>query len=78
MRGAVRIITEHRDKLDKLAHALLRNEVLERGDIDRIMEGVPRMERSGGQQGLRVVAAAAPGPQEDPRNARTSAPPPGV
>src|ERR687886_689594 len=28
MRGAVRIITEHRDKLDKLAGSLLRNEVL--------------------------------------------------
>jgi cell division protease FtsH len=56
MRGAVRIITEHRDKLDKLAHALLRNEVLERGDIDRIMEGVPRLHRMPGQ-GLRVVAA---------------------
>jgi hypothetical protein len=30
--------------------------VLERGDIDRIMEGVPRFHRSPGQ-GLRVVAA---------------------
>src|SRR4051812_33509487 len=56
MRGAVRIITEHRDKLDKLAGALLRNEVLERGDIDRIMDGVPRLYRSPGH-GLRVVAA---------------------
>jgi cell division protease FtsH len=56
MRGAVRIITEHRDKLDKLAGALLRNEVLERGDIDRIMDGVPRLYRAPGH-GLRVVAA---------------------
>jgi cell division protease FtsH len=48
MRAAARLITEHRDKLDSLAGALLRNEVLERADIDRIMEGVPR---------LRVVAA---------------------
>jgi cell division protease FtsH len=56
MRGAVRIITEHRDKLDKFAHALLRNEVLERKDIDRIMDGVPRLHRTPGQ-GLRVVAA---------------------
>jgi cell division protease FtsH len=48
MRTASRLITEHRDKLDDLAGALLRNEVLERTDIDRIMEGVPR---------LRVVAA---------------------
>jgi cell division protease FtsH len=48
MRAAARLITEHREKLDGLAGALLRNEVLERGDIDRIMDGVPR---------LRVVAA---------------------
>jgi cell division protease FtsH len=58
MRGAVRIITEHRDKLDKLAGALLRNEVLERADIDRIMEGVPRWYRTPGR-GLSVVAAAS-------------------
>jgi cell division protease FtsH len=57
MRGAARLITEHRDKLDALAGALLRNEVLERADIDRIMDGVPRFHRSPGA-GLRVVAAA--------------------
>ena len=57
MRGAVRIINEHRDKLDKLAGSLLRNEVLERDDIDRIMDGVPRLHRTPGA-GLRVVAAA--------------------
>src|SRR3954447_4588955 len=56
MRGAVRLITDHRSKLDQLASALLRNEVLERKDIDRIMEGVPRFHRSPGE-GLRVVAA---------------------
>jgi cell division protease FtsH len=56
LRGAMRLITEHRTKLDQLAGALLRNEVLERRDIDRIMEGVPRFHRSPGQ-GLRVVAA---------------------
>jgi cell division protease FtsH len=56
MRGAVRLITEHRAKLDQLAGALLRNEVLERKDIDRVMEGVPRFHRSPGE-GLRVVAA---------------------
>jgi cell division protease FtsH len=47
MRGAMRLITEHRDRLDRLAGELLRNEVLDRADIDRIMHGVPR---------LRVVA----------------------
>ena len=41
----------------EIEEALLRNEVLERKDIDRIMEGVPRFHRSPGQ-GLRVVAAA--------------------
>ena len=42
-------------KLDELAAALLRNEVLERPDIDRIMAGTPRFRRGAG--GLRVVAA---------------------
>jgi cell division protease FtsH len=58
MRGAIRIITEHRDKLDRLASELLRNEVLERGDIDRIMDGTPRLRRTPGH-GLRVVAASS-------------------
>jgi cell division protease FtsH len=58
MRGAVRIITEHRDKVDKIAASLLRNEVLERGELDRIMEGVPRLQRTPGR-GLRVVAASS-------------------
>ena len=58
MRGAIRIITEHRDKLDRLASSLLRNEVLERPDIDRIMDGTPRLHRTPGH-GLRVVAASA-------------------
>ena len=57
LRGAITLISDHRSKLDQLAGALLRNEVLERKDIDRIMEGVPRFHRSPGQ-GLRVVAAA--------------------
>jgi cell division protease FtsH len=61
LRNAMRLITEHRLKLDQLAGSLLRNEVLERRDIDKIMEGVPRFHRSPGQ-GLRVVAAARPLP----------------
>ena len=55
MRGAAKLIIEHRDKLDELARSLLENEVLERGDIDRIMDGTPRLERTRGN-GLRVVA----------------------
>jgi cell division protease FtsH len=61
LRGATRLIARHRDKLDQLAGALLRNEVLERKDIDEIMDGVPRLERSPGI-GLRVVAAQPPAP----------------
>jgi cell division protease FtsH len=58
MRGAMRLITEHREKLDQLAGGLLHNEVLERADIDRIMDGVPHLYRSPGM-GLRVVAATS-------------------
>ena len=43
MRIAVRLIGEHRELLEKMAAALLRNEVLERTDIDEIMDGVPRI-----------------------------------
>ncbi|HUR87435.1 MAG TPA: AAA family ATPase [Solirubrobacteraceae bacterium] len=74
-RAATELLTRQRGKLEEFAQGLLEHEVLERPDIDRIMQGVPRMERSGGHQGLRVVAAAAPGPQTDQGNVRTSAPP---
>jgi cell division protease FtsH len=57
-RAAMRLIVGHRDKLDEMAAALLRNEVLERGDIDLIMAGTPRFKRAAA--GLRVVAAEAP------------------
>jgi cell division protease FtsH len=62
MRMASRLITEHRAQLDQLAHALLRNEVLERPDIDRVMDGIPHLRRSPGH-GLRVVAAESPDPE---------------
>jgi cell division protease FtsH len=55
MRAAVKLILDHREKLDELAGGLLENEVLEREDIERIMSGTPRFKRSPGQ-GLRVVA----------------------
>ena len=54
MRRAVRLITEHRAQLDLLASGLLRNEVLEREDIDHAMEGVDVRRRPGAQHGLRV------------------------
>jgi cell division protease FtsH len=57
-RGATELIGAHRGKLDELAEALLAHEVLEREQIDRIMDGVPRLERRP-ETGLRVVAATA-------------------
>jgi cell division protease FtsH len=57
-RAAQRMIASHRRELDALAHELLRHEVLERDAIERIMDGVPRLERAPGI-GLRVVAASA-------------------
>jgi cell division protease FtsH len=58
MRRAVRLLSGHRPQLDELAHALLLHEVLERKDIERIMEGVviPRQAASGH---LRVAATEA-------------------
>ncbi len=60
-RAAQKLIVAHRAQLDALAHELLEREVLDRDAIDRIMAGVPRMERAPGV-GLRVVAAAASHP----------------
>jgi len=56
-RAAQRTILAHRLQLDALAEELLEHEVLDRDAIDRIMKGVPRLERAPGV-GLRVVAAA--------------------
>src|SRR6267378_4106923 len=54
-RAAQKMILAHRAHLDALAQELLVHEVLERAAIERIMEGVPRLERAPGI-GLRVVA----------------------
>jgi len=56
-RAAQRMIVAHRRQLNALAHELLVHEVLERSAIERVMEGVPRLERAPGV-GLRVVAAS--------------------
>jgi cell division protease FtsH len=58
-RAAHRLILTHRAQLDALARQLLDKEVLERDSIERIMRGVPRLERAPGV-GLRVVAASPP------------------
>ncbi|MHB8656998.1 MAG: ATP-dependent metallopeptidase FtsH/Yme1/Tma family protein [Solirubrobacteraceae bacterium] len=65
-RAAGRIIEEHRPHLDALASTLLRNEVLERGDIDRVMKDVPSAapRRIGGEIG---IAAASATPDHQPR-----------
>ena len=76
-RAAQKMILSHRRQLDALAHELLEQEVLDREAIERIMDGVPRMERAPGI-GLRVVAAAAhpsppaPGPIVPPPTAGES------
>ncbi|MHB1469138.1 MAG: ATP-dependent metallopeptidase FtsH/Yme1/Tma family protein [Solirubrobacteraceae bacterium] len=57
-RGAQKLIVAHRRELDALARELLEGEVLDRDAIDRIMDGIPRLERAPGI-GLRVVAAAS-------------------
>jgi cell division protease FtsH len=55
-RAARKLIVSHRAQLDALAAELLSNEVLDRDAIDRVMAGVPRLERRPGV-GLRVAAA---------------------
>jgi hypothetical protein len=57
-RAAQKMISSHRRQLDAFANELLENEVLDRDAIERIMDGVPRLERAPGI-GLRVVAAVS-------------------
>ena len=78
-RAAQELITCQRDKLEELAQELLEHEVLEREGIDRIMAGVPRMERRPGVAGLRVVAATAREDDDEGearRGRRSTKPPP--
>ena len=55
-RRALALIGEHRRWLDALADALLDAEVLERADIDRVLDAMPRPEPAGGGE-LGVAAA---------------------
>ena len=62
-RSAQMIISRHRAELDKLAATLLTNEVLERSDIDRIMDGVPAAappRMGGGEIGIAAATAEPP------------------
>jgi cell division protease FtsH len=64
-RAAIAIIDAHRVELDALAGTLLTNEVLERGDIDRIMKHVPRAAPSRIGE-LSVAAATVVNPARHP------------
>jgi cell division protease FtsH len=56
-RAAWELVDGHRELLDRIATELLEAETLERGQIDRIMEGVPRIERRRPVPELRVAAS---------------------
>jgi cell division protease FtsH len=59
-RHAHELIIKHRATLERFAKELLENEVLERPQIDKIMDGVPRIERRvGGPEKHRLRVAAA-------------------
>jgi cell division protease FtsH len=58
-RGAHRLLTDHRDLLDEIAERLLRNEVIEREEIQAIME-----HRGAGEQA--PEAPLPPPPQREP------------
>jgi cell division protease FtsH len=64
-RGAWDLIISHRDLLERIATELLENETLERGQIDRIMDGVPRLERRKPLPDLRVAASEKQAPAAD-------------
>jgi ATP-dependent Zn protease len=62
-RAALDILRAHRAQLDKLAGALLTDEVLEREEIDRIMEGTPVTapdRRAGIHLGLAAASTETP------------------
>ncbi len=66
-RHAFELIDSHREKLEEIAQALLEREVLERPEIDTIMEGVPRIDRrpSGPAPLRRVAVDPGPDPGSD-------------
>jgi len=67
-RAAQATIATHRPQLDELAATLLANEVIERGDIERIMAGVPQVapeRRGGGHLSVAAASAAEAEPRPD-------------
>ena len=64
-RTATSILDNHRSELDQLAARLLANEVLERGDIDEVMDGVPSVAPPRiGHGEIGIAAATAEKPAE--------------
>ena len=70
-RAAQKMVLSHRRELDALASELLDHEVLDRDGIDRVMAGVPRLERAPGV-GLRVAAARPPSQAEKPGRSQSA------
>jgi cell division protease FtsH len=68
MRLAHQLLTDHRDLLDRLAGHLLRTEVLERDDIEALMDGVGRPRAAASGDHLRVVAASDASPAVERRS----------
>ncbi|HEY2160416.1 MAG TPA: AAA family ATPase [Solirubrobacteraceae bacterium] len=69
-RSAMALIDSHRPQLDQLALTLLRNEVLERIDIDRILGDIPRAapsRRGSGELGIAAATAKAPADRPERR-----------
>jgi cell division protease FtsH len=64
-RAAWELITSHRELLDRIAGELLQQETLERAQIDRLLEGVPRIARRRALPELRVAATEKPAPAAD-------------
>ena len=58
LRMAHSLLHENRETLDRLAGHLLRTEILERHDIERLMSDGSRPRPAAGSHGLRVVAAS--------------------
>jgi cell division protease FtsH len=65
-RTARSLIDAHRPQLDELASTLLTNEVLERGDLDRIMAEVPGVRKALTGRGQPQIAATAVRPASPP------------
>jgi cell division protease FtsH len=62
-RAAWALIDSHRELLERIAQELLANEVLERSELDVIMDGVPRLD---GRRSIGEIRLAASARRDDP------------